>query len=295
MLGIDGLDAEKLDRWAPEIHQDISGTLSLEPFGDVYFTNEIWPSMILGKSPREYGWDPKREGAAKTSSATWETPGLNFLSNISENVIPHNFREQIGSLLEKTVEDPAAQLPKREFGDDHLFSGLKHRAIEVPNWNRGELDLKLTRESWEYVIDEEGGVERFFDAVDHEIRTISDEIHDSFSYPYDLVFTHYHYLDLIQHYFDEETQKQWYERTGELVSEFAEQYSDTTIIILSDHGLGDTEHRPPAYVTVSNPWTDTMPDTPLEVRSWLEEGLQKNIEANENVESTLEDLGYLEN
>ena len=60
VLGIDGLDPKKVKKWAPDIQKDITGELSLKNFEEPYYTNEIWPSMILGETPRKYGWNPNR-------------------------------------------------------------------------------------------------------------------------------------------------------------------------------------------------------------------------------------------
>ena len=293
VLGIDGLDAEKVRKWVPEIQQDVTGEMSLEEFDGLYYTDELWPSMILGCSPREYGWDPNRDNVTKESSAEWNTPGLNIASNVAERILPSEVRSKIGQILKKTVEDPAADFDI-ESVDTHLFTGLKSKAIEIPNWNRGELDLDLTRESWEYVVEEDAGVERFFDACESEIATISEETKSAMNYPYDIIFNHYHYLDLIQHYFGENIQRDWYERTAELVNDFVNDHPDTTVIVMSDHGLADGVHRSPAFITVSNPWTEELPDSPPDVRRWIESAVIDEIEQNEEITEHMRELGYIE-
>ena len=292
VIGMDGLDSKKVDRWIPEIKQSVSGTMSLEEFEEPYFTNEIWPSMILGRSPREYGWDPKREGVTRESSADWETPGVNAASNIAEKFVPHSIRKRIGAILKENIEDPAPKLELDKV-NDHLFTGLKSKAIEIPNWNRGELDLALTRESWKYVVEEDGGIEKFYNACESEIETITNETKSAMDYPYDVIFNHYHFLDLVQHYFDEEVQKEWYERTADIINEFVDNYPNITIVIMSDHGLSDGVHRPPAFVTVANPWTKDLPKNPMKVRPWLEDALVEDIESNEEITKHMRDLGYL--
>lgn len=134
----------------------------------------------------------------------------------------------------------------------------------------------------------------FFDAIETEIAVVSDEIESSAEYPYDIIFTHFHYLDTIQHYFDCDTQKDWYERTGELIERFCKQYPDRPIIIVSDHGLGEFEHRAPGFITVSGTWTDELPESPTEVRPWLEEYFASEKEQNQAREEYLEDLGYID-
>jgi hypothetical protein len=247
--------------------------------------------MILGCSPREYGWD-KNEGVREDSSAEWDTLGLNAVSNVAEKIVPLSVRSKIGQILKETIEDPT---PAIEFEkvDSHLFTDLKSRAIEVPNWNRGELKLELTRESWKYVVAEDSGVERFFDACDSEIETITEETESAMNYPYDIIFNHYHYLDMIQHYFEKDVQREWYKHTAELVNNFVNDHPDTTVIIMSDHGLIDGHHRPPAFVTVSNPWTNALPDTPMKVRTWIESALIEDIEKNEKITDHMRELGYL--
>lgn len=249
--------------------------------------------MILGESPRKYGWDPNRKGVDQTSSANWETPGLNALSNAAEHFVPHQYRRTIAEVLTSTVEDPSNTLQADDYPSNHLFTDLKHKAIEVPNWNRGELDLEFTEESWETVIDD-GNLEIFFRAIEDEIDVVTQCITLAAERPYDIIFTHFHYLDTIQHYFDEDTQRDWYGRTSELVESFCDRYPDRPIIIISDHGLGEYEHRPPGFVSVSNSWTDDLPESPTEVRAWLEEYFADEKEQNRAREEHLEDLGYLD-
>lgn len=293
VLGIDGLDAEKVDEWEPSLRLDMSNEMSLDDFEEPYYTDEIWPTMILGESPRNQGWNPD-EGREETESAAWENPLLNALSTAAERTVPHSLRRKIGQTLINRGHNPdSSERARYRWSDDNLFSKLKSRVIEVPNWNRGEMGLDLSRESWEYVVNADDGVERFYEAADDEIDEVTESIESAAEHPYDIIFTHYHYLDLVQHYFDEEVQRDWYARTVDLVDHFVDEYPDHTIVVLSDHGLVDYAHRPPAFVSVHNPWTEELPESPHEVRAWLEGRLLDESSLNEKRQEHLEDLGYL--
>jgi hypothetical protein len=90
-----------------------------------------------------------------------------------------------------------------------------------------------------------------------------------------------------------DTQRDWYERTADLVSGFVSEYPDHRIVVVSDHGLAEHEHRGPAYVTVANPWTNETPKTPIDIRLWLSEALEECESKNREIQENLEDLGYL--
>lgn len=101
--------------------------------------------MILGVSPREYGWNPDRDGVDQTSSATWETPGLNTVSNVAEKIVPHAIRSRIGDILTRTIEDPSESLTADDYPDGHLFTDLKHQTIEVQTGTVVSSDLNSPR------------------------------------------------------------------------------------------------------------------------------------------------------
>jgi hypothetical protein len=295
VLGMDGLDIEKAEQWQPDLLLKEHTGLDLSSF-DMLRTNFIWPTMYSGEKPQERGFKPDDTADHRS---TWENPLLNAASMVSSRVLPRKYRRQIGSRLwrEGYNAEPLGghDSPYRElFEDDCLFSSLKSKVIEVPAWNKGEADIRFNnRGTWNSVLDSDGGVEFFFDAIEEEYKYKREETIQAMEYPNDLVWTHFHFLDAVQHFFDEEIQKKWYQKASDLIRDIAAELDDDQyLVILADHGLGEKNHREPGLVAVENNVLTPLPAKPREVRGWLEAFMHEQIEVNEETEANLTALGY---
>ncbi|MEA5388505.1 hypothetical protein VB779_16675 [Haloarculaceae archaeon H-GB11] len=131
------------------------------------------------------------------------------------------------------------------FEDDCLFSDLKARIVGVPGWNfRDCLDIRFNDESlWETILRDDG-VEQCYEILEEELEAKVSVTEEALDYPYDLVWTHIHALDSVQHLFDRDIQREWYERVAEAVQSLINHSNVRGVVILSDHGLmGETTDR----------------------------------------------------
>lgn len=295
VIGIDGLDVQKAERWQPDLLLKEHSKLDLSDF-EMLRTSVIWPTMYAGEKPQERGFESDDVADHRSQ---WDNLLLNVASMVGSRILPHKYRRRIGSKLRREGYDAEPlgghTSPYRElFEDDCLFSSLKSKVIEVPAWNKGEADIKFNnRGAWSSVLDSDGGVEFFFDAIEEEYEYKKAETLQAMEYPNDLVWTHFHFLDAVQHFFEEEIQKEWYEKASKLVNDIsAELDDDQYLVVLADHGLGEKDHREPGLVTVQNNELTPLPTRPHGVRGWLEAFMSEQIDVNEETEANLTALGY---
>lgn len=294
VLGIDGLDIDKAKKWQDNILLKEHQAMSLDSFA-LLRTWFIWPTMFSGDKPQERGFDdPQTE---RVNRAKWDNSLINYASIVASNIFPHSARRKIGSFLTEygaSTNNPSSQKPQRSlFESDCVFTSLKSRVIEVPGWNRGELDIKFNKEgAWSEVIECDDGVERFIEAIEEEKAVKRNLTLEAIDHPYDLIWTHFHFLDAVQHFFNEPEQRKWYSVASEIVQDVIEAADEqTAVVVLSDHGL-DTGHREPALVAVEDKNLLPLPERPKEVRPWIEDILSESVEATEETLQDLEALGY---
>ncbi|MEA5406535.1 hypothetical protein VB773_02360 [Haloarculaceae archaeon H-GB2-1] len=238
VLAIDGLDIEKARQWTPELLLSTHSELSLTEF-DTITTFHIWPTMYCGESAMG------RIHANKTYPQRLQQKLANLFGMLIDPVISDT---KAGAA--KRFIAPSANIAPRKggrelFEDDCLFSDLKARIVGVPGWNfRDCLDIRFNDESlWETILRDDG-VEQCYEILEEELEAKVSVTEEALDYPYDLVWTHIHALDSVQHLFDRDIQREWYERVAEAVQSLINHSNVRGVVILSDHGLmGETTDR----------------------------------------------------
>lgn len=296
VVGIDGLDIEKAQQWEPDLLMERHQPLALDGF-ELLRTSHIWPTMFAGETPVERGFDDPGHNAERRQ---WRNPVVDAASAIAAKAVPRSYRRRIGWVLARRgfTGDTlgGAQKPHRGlFEADCVFTDTKSRVIEVPGWNKNELDIKFNRAgAWGEVMDSDDGVEKFMAAIDEEYQVKRNLTTEAMDAPYDLVWTHFHFLDAVQHFFQRDTQRDWYATAADVLADIRAAADDrTAVVVLSDHGLGAHGHREPGLVCVADDRWTPLPERPREVRGWLErELLADRIDANAETVEHLADLGY---
>lgn len=294
VLGLDGLDLEKAMDWTPDLLLEEHGELKLDGF-DRISTYWIWPTMVAGEHPRERGFPERDEGDGR-DGGNWDTGALQVASRLSAPIIPKAIRSRIGGSLSKrgfSRKDEVDRPGRDVLEGDCLFDPLKARVIDVPGWNfRESLDIEFSEVSlWEIAL-EDDGVERVYEILNEEIEEKTEATRTALGYSYDLVWVHIHALDSIQHLFDRDIQRNWYDRLANDVKELRKATNPRLTVVLSDHGLKGGDHREPGLVSVSDPELVPLPRRPREVRGWLEELVSDQAAANRERLENLEALGY---
>ncbi|MFB6143174.1 MAG: alkaline phosphatase family protein [Halorientalis sp.] len=297
VLGLDGLDVQKTRGWEPDLLLDHHAELDLSGF-EMLRTSFIWPTMYAGEHPHERGFEEGGE-AEDDHRSSWDNPLIEAASIVGSRIVPRKYRRSIGARLRRGGydADPLSghNSPQRDlFEGDCLFSSLKSKVIEVPAWNKGEADIKFNnRGAWSSVLESDGGVEFFFDALEEELEWKRSETLDAIEYPNDLVWTHFHFVDAVQHFFGEDVEREWYGKAADLVADVSDALDDDQyLVVLADHGLGESDHREPGLVCVEDDDLLPLPERPREVRGWLESFMAEQIEVNEETEANLTALGY---
>lgn len=289
VIGLDGFDIKKAKKWTPELLLDSHNELDLAEF-DRISTYEIWPTMYTGKQPHEiHATDHSLQHKVATN---WNHL-LRTVGSSLNAVIPDAVRTLVSENLSGTQSRSPQRGGKEIFSDESIFDGLKARIIDVPGWNfRTSLDIQFNEVSlWEVIL-ENDGVERCYDILDEEIDVKIDLSTTAVKYPYDIVWVHIHALDSIQHLFDQDVQREWYERIADDIDPLLNNPDTAGTVILSDHGLEGGDHREPGLVAVSDELRGPLPDTPKEVHNWLHTVVASDAEDNQERMNHLAELGY---
>lgn len=290
ILGLDGLDLEKTRDWHPELLLDEYCELEVSHF-DPISTYDIWPTMYLGQTPEQFAKEQRKMRFTLTSL---RNAALEKGKNVAKQHLPDSVKEKIVWRPKDRGGNTSPQKGGKElFEGETLFDPLKARLIDVPGWNfRESLGIQFDEVSlWEAVL-EDDGVELCYDVLEEELETKVEETAEALNYPYDLVWTHIHCLDSVQHLFGEEVQREWYEKVSDAVRPLIKHQNAAGVIILSDHGLSGGDHRPPGIVATSEPAFNPLPGRPSEVRDWLGGIVSEDAETNEERMEHLAALGY---
>lgn len=294
VIGIDGLDIEKAREWEPGLLLQKNNELDMSQF-DMLKTYHIWPTMFSGDKPEERGFEGNNS-EVPSERGSWENPVVDFASLIFSKILPRSTRRKIGwKMAELGINIDTVNHPGRSlFEGDTVFTDMKSRVIEVPGWNKREMDLEFnTAGAWSQIMVDDKGVEKFVRSLNEEEEIKRKETLEAMDMPYDIVWTHFHFLDAAQHFLDKREQKEWYSKAQNLVDEVVEKSDERTlVVVLSDHGLAGGNHREPGIVAVNGDFTP-LPEKPSDVRSWIETRIMgEKVETNQETLEDLEALGY---
>lgn len=288
VIGLDGADVDKAAEWAPELLLDRHRPLDLEAFPYIW-TFYIWPAMYTGRHPR-----PSRE-EDDGAGTDWGHPFLQTASRWSQSILPDTIRSKVGSLFERHGIGTRTRPRREEYEHLAIFNEQPSRAIDVPGWNFGELDIAFhDNPPWRVLLDADDGIEQVYSTLDEELQTKAGIVTKAFSKPYDLVWCHVHALDTVQHLFDRDVQETWYARAADWLQDVRSHLDDDDhLVVLSDHGLQDGEHHGPGLVAVGGTaFENRLPGGPTSVYPWLRELLETPRSRTSKRMDRLRHLGY---
>ena len=291
VLGIDAADYRLAQCWDCENllldnHREIK-TFSYSL--DVPATLEVWPSIATGQPPREHGVVLDQMG--------WDnTAGLNILVKFSQ-------------LLPDTAHSLLSRLKECQFGSSVQQTTMAHVFDEgsVYNWPGVTpcFDWNLEGEWFRDVttgdLSEKEFRRRYLGSAGKSIGWLAGQ--SIAGVP--IAGAHVHYLDHMGHLCAKRSDplKSAYEEMDALVGWLRNQVD--RLVIISDHGIQTTStddsdpgvHSPHALMATTE--TGELPESVMDVRNWLEERIDGNVEEVESAATVdapmehLRDLGYL--
>lgn len=321
VLGLDALDPDLVDeKDHPNLtlaaHRPIETISSSkgEPS-----THELWPTIFTGLEPEEHGLVLDEDGVA------WGNPLLRIGSTVSDYALPDRIQRKIGEWILTNTEEDAFRTPASYFEEQAIstiFDDFESKPIGIPNYvidtdsgdrehilrqNLGPLfERDATATGGHVTSDPSEFYERCLEMAMVRIARMRRSLRSN---KYELVFGYTSALDLIGHVghdkpaMQDEAMEEVDHFVGELKNDLEE---EDELLIVSDHGLKNGVHTTPAMVAGTNSEMVASISSVLDVRSAIEEELQKNdhrpsprtfkrtgSSGAEHVQDQLEDLGYM--
>lgn len=274
VLGWDGLDYELAKQFgladAFGRHNKRIETFDNPALGKPH-THELWPSIITGVEPEDHGVWAKTEG-----TADWDSPVIQTVANVAENVIPDRLRTKLGAMLRARGAEMSHRGPDyyRDVGVDTVFDGRQALPLGVPNYHTATNDrygilADRGAQLAEYLDFDTSGTEgegSWYEPgiPDHEFeQLIAGEasqklgiVRAAVQREYDLVFVWLGYLDTVGHLapvVDEAGfRRRAYDRSATWTREVADTLQpEDTLVCVSDHGLRNGFHTHDAFLGTS--------------------------------------------
>ncbi|PTD94218.1 hypothetical protein C9439_03995 [archaeon SCG-AAA382B04] len=288
VVGIDALEYDLVNKWRLE-NLLLENNKKISTPEDIYLhTKILWPTIITGKHPRDHGI---QEG----DIGSWENTILEKSSNILDKILPESIKRFLSIFLRKIGFEHSSRDKDyyKEKNIETIFSGLRTKAIDVPQYNEtgisDEIKNKMDRSFSDF-----NEAEKFINKCKEEFEIKSKELINSLNEPIDLVMCYFYSLDGLQHVFhsDEEFLKEWYKKFDELIGTIKEEASDEDeIIVVSDHGIKNGKHTD--YAFFSSYKEELKVESILDVKKEIQEITKKNRKNHEEIKEELNNLGYI--
>ena len=295
VLALDALDSALVDEFdADSLRLDTSGRMeTVSHMRDQAYTPEAWASAATGLHPSDHG--------VSGGTSKWSNPIVDFASRFAGH-LSMSMRSDLGNLIERTTgskytiaEVDSTSMFDAEDRVVHNWPGVVNgeelkRAWDIM-WREGQTNAEFERDILGLAAEQFGWAREM---LNHDVAVAG---------------VHVHLLDATGHAYthDRERLASAYERTGEFVDEILECLEpDDDLLVVSDHGMtvnfhsdehdhadGPGAHSWRAYAAST---TDSVPETILDVESWVDEHATRVDADNEEFdidEQQLRDLGYI--
>lgn len=293
VLGLDAADYALVRKWdCNQILLENHRELKTEAYSlDQPSTFEVWPSIATGVSPVYHG--------------LW----LDVEKRESDNSI-HEMLARLNSHLPNPVNKRIVDLKREIFGNELPTTNHQHVFDQgaVNNWpgiTRSE-DFDIQSDAFQRVMAGDLSIDRFRrDQVVYAAQSLG-WLLGHVQGGSRIAGVHIHILDYFGHLFgdDPDVLQEIYTIVDDLIGCFREYFD--RFVIISDHGMQSSilrEDRNPGEhswrAMISTNMDGKLPESILDVRSWLEPRIPESVETNETYDASaaptehLKDLGYL--
>lgn len=297
VLALDAADPVLIERWDCQNLQ-LQTHRQIETFAytlDLPYTPEVWCSVATGVGPETHG--------VGDSSFTWDNPLLRVVSKATQ-YLPHYYRRQLGTLVAGGRSEKDDMMSFEVTDHDHVFEdgvvkgwpgitpaeNLSLAWADLGAADEGDLtDTEFQNRLVSRTGEEFGWLAA---AVEHGDAPIAG--------------VHSHILDAAGHTYaaDEPTLRRIYCTVDSMVGDLRERVD--RLVLLSDHGMqaeclgDDTPGKHSWRAVMSTTVDDSLPESVLDVREWLEKhrreeaGREGSVVSVDTPTDHLQDLGYLE-
>ncbi|WP_126661907.1 alkaline phosphatase family protein [Haloterrigena salifodinae] len=295
VVALDALDSALVDEFdADRLRLETSGRMeTVSHMREQPYTPEAWASAATGMHPSDHG--------VSGGTSKWSNPLVDFASRFTGH-LSMSMRSNLGNLIEGAT---GAEYTIAEVDSPTMFDGKDRIVHNWPGVSNGE-ELKR---AWD-IMWREGQTNAEFE---RDILGLAAEqfgwVREMLQHDVSVAGVHVHLLDATGHAYTEDRDRlrTAYERAGEFVGELCKRLDPSDdLLLVSDHGMtvdfysdehdhasGSGAHSWRAYAAST---TDSVPDTILDVKSWVNEHAPQVESEDERLdidEQRLRDLGYI--
>jgi len=272
-------------------------------------TRELWPTIITGCQPDVHGI----RAANADGTVGWDSAWLRNAAAVGSYVCPPSLRSWVGKQLRQRGAGLSQETPAtyKERGRSVIFDGRTSLAISIPNYYT-DVDRVLGVSSdrsnlWDTVLaDKESdgyrarvSTARLTERLCADAQRRLGAMLAGAEHDYDIIFGWIGFLDSVGHLappIGTDWQRRQYERVVDWLTQYrAQAPDDTSVFVVSDHGLRGGDHTHDAVLAGPTDAVDQA-ETVADVRAVIDAATPRRNEypQMDGVGEQLADLGYIE-